>query len=90
MLKEDFNNTRISIGLVSLVGSGYSVDTSQSEVLIERKRNSDFDGDGVVGIPDFLQFVDQFGLSQGDRRFDSKFDLDGNGIIGHTRLSYFC
>ena len=82
LLKEDFNNTRISIGLVSLVGSGYSVDTSQSEVLIERKRSSDFDGDGVVGIPDFLQFVDQFGLSKGDRRFDSKFDLDGNGIIG--------
>ena len=43
---------------------------------------SDFDGDGIVGIPDFLEFVDHFGLSQGDAGYDARYDLDGNGSIG--------
>lgn len=42
----------------------------------------DFDGDGVVGVSDFLQFVEQFGLSQGDAGYDAWFDLDGNDTIG--------
>ena len=42
----------------------------------------DFDGDGTVGISDFLQFVDQFGFSQGDVGYDARFDLDGDGVIG--------
>ena len=42
----------------------------------------DFDGDGIVGISDFLLFVDQFGFSQGDARYDARFDLDGDGVIG--------
>ena len=42
----------------------------------------DFDGDGVVGVSDFLQFVEQFGLSQGDAGYDARFDLDGNDTIG--------
>ena len=42
----------------------------------------DFDGDGIVGIPDFLEFVDHFGLSQGDAGYDARYDLDGDGTIG--------
>ena len=42
----------------------------------------DFDGDGVVGIPDFLQFVDRFGAMRGDGKYEAKYDLDGNGAIG--------
>ena len=42
----------------------------------------DFDGDGIVGISDFLRFVDQFGLSEDDAEYDARFDLDGDGIIG--------
>ncbi len=42
----------------------------------------DFDGDGVVGIPDFLLFVNHFGSSRGDGTYDAKYDLDGNGVIG--------
>ena len=42
----------------------------------------DFDGDGVVGIPDFLLFVDQFGSSQGDGTYQERYDLDSNGVIG--------
>ena len=42
----------------------------------------DFDGDGVVGIPDFLLFVDRFGSSRGDGTYQEKYDLDGNDVIG--------
>ena len=43
---------------------------------------SDFDGDGTVGIPDFLLFVDQFGFSENDEGYEAQFDLDGDGVIG--------
>ncbi len=42
----------------------------------------DFDGDGIVGIPDFLLFVEQFGLSQSDAGYDARYDLDEDGSIG--------
>ena len=44
--------------------------------------DSDFDGNGTVGISDFLQFVEQFGFSQSDAGYDARFDLDGDGVIG--------
>ncbi len=42
----------------------------------------DFDGDGTVGLPDFLLFVNVFGLRQGDEGYEARFDLDGDGTIG--------
>ena len=42
----------------------------------------DFDGDGVVGMPDFLLFVEHFGLSQSDEGYDARYDLDGSHTIG--------
>ena len=42
----------------------------------------DFDGNGEVGIPDFLLFVNHFGASRGDGTYDAKYDLDGNDVIG--------
>ena len=42
----------------------------------------DFNGDGIVGIADFLLFVDLFGFSQGDAGYDARYDLDGDGTIG--------
>ncbi|MYC13704.1 MAG: hypothetical protein F4Y39_08260, partial [Gemmatimonadetes bacterium] len=62
------------IALSVLVCVGYaSANTTPS---------ADFDGDGVVGIPDFLLFVEQFGSSRGDGTYQAKYDLDGNGVIG--------
>ena len=49
----------------------------------------DFDGDGLVGIPDFLLFVDQFGFSQRDVGYDARFDLDGDGVIGVSDFLIF-
>ena len=49
----------------------------------------DFDGDGIVGISDFLLFVDQFGFSQEDVGYDARFDLDGDGVIGVSDFLIF-
>ena len=42
----------------------------------------DFNGNGIVDIPDFLLFVDAFGSKEGQERYDAKYDLDGNSEIG--------
>ena len=42
----------------------------------------DFNGNGVVDIPDFLLFVNAFGSKKGQKKYDAKYDLDGNGEIG--------
>ena len=44
--------------------------------------SSDFDGNGVVDIPDFLLFVDVFGSQEGEDKYDAKYDLNGDGEIG--------
>ena len=41
----------------------------------------DFNGDGNVGFADFIQFAANFGRSQGDAGYDSRYDLDGDGAI---------
>ena len=42
----------------------------------------DFNGNGVVDIPDFLFFVNAFGSKEGQERYDAKYDLNGDGEIG--------
>ena len=42
----------------------------------------DFDGNGTVDIPDFLLFVDVFGLKEGQEGYEAKYDLDDNDVIG--------
>ena len=49
----------------------------------------DFDGDGTVGFPDFLQFAANFGLSQGDTGYDARFDLDGDGSVAFSDFLIF-
>ena len=49
----------------------------------------DFDGDGIVGISDFLLFVDHFGLTQGDAGYDARYDLDGDGTVGLSDFLIF-
>ncbi len=51
--------------------------------------SADFDGNGVVGVPDFLLFVDHFGTSRGGASYDAKYDLDGNGTIGVSDFLIF-
>ncbi|MBT3604065.1 MAG: NAD(P)-binding protein [Candidatus Latescibacteria bacterium] len=42
---------------------------------------TDFNADGSVNFPDFLQFVQNFGKRTGGVGFDSKFDLNNNGSV---------
>ena len=49
----------------------------------------DFDGDGQVGITDFLLFVEVFGTQSGQENFDPKFDLDSDGTVGITDFLIF-
>lgn len=42
---------------------------------------TDFNGDGSVNFPDFLQFVQSFGKRTGDAGFDTKFDLNKSGSV---------
>ena len=49
----------------------------------------DFDGDGMVGFADFVQFADVFGSRLGDGTFEVKFDLDSNGAIGFSDFVIF-
>ena len=51
--------------------------------------STDFDGDGEVGITDFLLFVEVFGTQSGQNNFDPRFDLDGNGIVDITDFLLF-
>ncbi len=50
---------------------------------------ADFDKNGAVDIPDFLLFVDMFGLTEDQKRYDSKYDLDKNGEIGISDFLIF-
>ncbi len=43
---------------------------------------ADFDGDGTVGISDFLLFTSHFGYAVGHANYDARYDLDGDGQIG--------
>ena len=54
-----------------------------------RTPDPDFDGNGTVGFADFVQFAAQFGLSQGDERYDARYDLDENGAIGFSDFLIF-
>ena len=58
-------------------------------VAAQTAADADFDGNGIVGIPDFLLFVDHFGASRGDGTYDAKYDLDSNGVVGISDFLIF-
>ena len=51
-------------------------------VVAQTAADADFNGNGIVDIPDFLLFADHFGSSRGDGTYDAKYDLDNNGVVG--------
>ena len=61
-----------------------AIDTGTPSML-----TGDFDGDGQVGITDFLLFVQVFGTQSGQENFDPKFDLDSDGTVGITDFLIF-
>jgi hypothetical protein len=53
-------------------------------VSVERAKNADFTGDGVVGITDMGQFLQYFGGENG-----GPGDLNGDGVVGILDFSQF-
>ena len=49
----------------------------------------DFNGNGTVDTPDFLLFVDVFGLKAGQERYEARYDLDKNDEIGISDFLIF-
>ena len=83
-----FSGTAIRL-VRGVIGRGGQLETVTLTARVELQSGSvatapspDFDGDGVVGIPDFLLFVDRFGSSRGDGTYQERYDLDGNDVIG--------
>jgi hypothetical protein len=65
-------------------GSGEPIYYDSDIVLIERVKNADLSGDGVVGVGDFNLFRQLFGDQGG-----SAADLDGDGIVGFPDFALF-
>ena len=49
----------------------------------------DFDENGVLDLPDFLLFVEHFGTSRGDEKYEDRFDLNGDGAIAFSDFLIF-
>lgn len=49
----------------------------------------DFNGNGIVDIPDFLLFMDHFGARRGDKMYEERYDLDGDGEISVSDFLIF-
>ena len=78
----------ITFALLVVVGRQVAADspnvnaTPSIELQVSTEPSPDFNGDGIVDISDFLQFVDHYGTSLGDTGYDAKYDLDGDNTIG--------
>ncbi len=51
--------------------------------------SSDFNGDGIVNLADFLLFVSRFGSRQGDGMYETLYDLDSDSVIGISDFLIF-
>jgi len=50
-------------------------------IAIQTAKTPDFNGDGAVNFPDFLQFAQNFGKKKGDSAFEPKYDLNNNEAV---------
>ena len=76
--------------LVLLVFVGHASMSSLADDNTDNATPSpDFNGNGVVDIPDFLMFVEHFGLRQGDEGYEARFDLDSSRTIGISDFLIF-
>ncbi|MXY99253.1 hypothetical protein F4Y93_00895 [Candidatus Poribacteria bacterium] len=89
---EAFSGTDIRLMRVSVVGEEYAeVLPVDLNIALGKATppSADFDGNGIVGISDFLLFVEAFGSREGQTQYDEKYDLDGNGEIGVSDFLIF-
>ena len=82
---ETFSGTDIHLVRTKLVREGQTETVPMDLSLTLRLAtppSPDFNGNGIVDIPDFLLFVDTFGSRKGQEKYESKYDLDINNEIG--------
>ena len=87
-----FSGTAVELVRAELSRGGQSETitlTARVSLEVSTGPSPDFDGNGTVGISDFLQFVNHFGTSRGGAGYDAKYDLDGNDAIGISDFLIF-
>ena len=90
--EEAFLDTEIRLVQARLVREGQSETVPLSIsvfLLFATPPSPDFDGNGIVDIPDFALFVDAFGSRTGQDTYESKYDLDVDGEIGISDFRIF-
>ena len=89
----DVTGREFSIGIekVILAESASSSDeiTTTDVIRLNAVSSPDFNGDGMVGFADFVQFASVFGSSRGDGTYQAKYDLDSDGAIGFPDFVVF-
>ena len=92
----DVTGREFSIGIkeVTLVENALSSDVITTKNAISFNANDanpslDFDGDGHIGMSDFLLFTNHFGQVVGNAGYDAKYDLDGDDAIGMSDFLIF-
>ena len=89
----DVTGREFTIGIerVTLAEGSTSSDalTTARVIAFNAAPSTDFDGDGAVGFSDFLALAGSFGSSQGDARYEARFDLDGDGSVAFSDFLIF-
>lgn len=89
----DVTDREFSLGIkqVTLAESTVVQDeiTTPDVIKFNTSPSPDFDGDGMVGFADFVQFAGVFGASRGDERYEAQYDLDSDGAIGFPDFLIF-
>ncbi len=75
----------LAVSTASLAGPGGVQNLDVSVALLSFTQAAacpgDFDGDGTVGLPDFLALAGAFGSRSGDANYNALMDLDGSGAV---------
>ena len=90
----DVTNVAFTVSASMNVGDGTNIGetdmlTAATPLTFNAGPTPDFDGDGMVGFSDFLEFAGQYGALRGDGRYQVRYDLNGDGRIGFSDFLSF-